>query len=101
MREKTFTEATIRSAWKKTGLISFNPKMVLDKIREAENPHTLRPTTLPSTPIPDTILDRTPHNSKEIIDQGKILQRRISASKKVNSKYLSQFIKGSIASAHS
>ena len=75
--------------------------MVLGKIREGENTHTLRPTTPPSTSIPDTILDRTPHNSKEIIDQGKILQRRISAGKKVNPKYLSRFIKGSIASAHS
>ena len=34
IRGKTFTEATICSAWKKTGLIPFNPEMVLSEIRE-------------------------------------------------------------------
>ncbi len=101
MRERTFTEATICSAWKKTGLISFNPEVVLGKIRETQNTHSSRPTTPPSTPILDTILDRTPYSSKEIIDQGKVLQRRILAGKKVHLKYLSRFIKRSIASAHS
>ena len=101
MRERTFTEATICSAWKKTGLIPFNPEVVLGKIRETQNTHSSRPTTPPSTLIPDTILDRTPYSSKEIVDQGKVLQRRILAGKKVNPKYLSRFIKGSIASAHS
>ncbi len=73
MRERTFTEAIICSVWKKTGLIPFNLEMVLSKIWETENMYTSRSTTPPSTLIPDNILDRTPHNSKEIIDQRKIL----------------------------
>ena len=60
-----------------------------------------RLTTPPSTPIPDTILDRTPHSAKEIVDQGMVLQRRSLAGKKVNPKYLSRFIRGSMALAHS
>ena len=60
-----------------------------------------RLTTPPSTPIPDTILGRTPHSAKEIVDRGMVLQRRILAGKKVDPKYLSRFIKGSMASAHS
>ncbi len=32
MREKTFTETTICSTWKKTGFIPFNPDVVLGKI---------------------------------------------------------------------
>lgn len=75
--------------------------MILGKIRATENTHTLYSTTPSSTPILNTIFDCTPHNSKEIVDQGKILQRRILEGKKINSKYLSRFIKGSIASAHS
>ncbi len=80
---------------------SFQPRGGIGKIRETQNTHSSRPTTSPSTPIPDTILDRTLYSSKEIVDQGKVLQRRILAGKKVNPKYLSRFIKGSIVSAHS
>ncbi len=101
MRERIFTEATICTAWKKTGLILFNPEVVLGKIRETQNTHSSSPTTPPSTSIPNTILDCTPYSSKKIVDQGKVLQRRILAGKKVNPKYLSRFIKESIASAHS
>lgn len=63
--------------------MSFNPEMVLSKIWEYQN---IRSTTPPSTPIPDTILDRTPHNAKEIVDQGMVLQRRILASQKSQPK---------------
>ena len=75
--------------------------MVFNKIREYQKTQRVRPTTPPSIPISDTILDRTPHSTKEIVGQEIVLQRRILAGKKVNSKYLSRFIKGSIASAHS
>lgn len=42
-RTQAFKDTTIRSAWKKTELISYNPAIVLDKIRE---------TTRSSTPPP-------------------------------------------------
>lgn len=101
MRNKTFTEATIRNAWEKTGLIPFNPEMVLSKVRDYQNEESARPTTPPSEPVKDTILDRTPRSAREIVDQGVVLQRRILAGKKVSQKYLARFIKGSTASAHS
>lgn len=101
MRNKTFTEATIRSAWKNTGLIPFNPEMVLSKVRAYQELQSTRPNTPPPQPVPDSILDRTPRSAREIVDQGVVLQRRILAGKRVNPKYLSRFFKGSIASAHS
>lgn len=101
MRDKTFTEATIRSAWEKTGLIPFNPEMVLSKIRDHQDEQPTRPTTPPPQPVKDTILDRTPRSAREIVDQAEVLQRWILSGKKVNPKYLYRFIKGSTASAHS
>ena len=51
-------------------------------------------------PISGTILDYILYSTKEIINQGKILQYQILASKKVNFKYLSRFIKELIASEY-
>ena len=68
--------------------------MVLSKIREYQNVQsTIHHTTPPSASIPDSILDRTPHSAKKIVEQGVVLQRRILAGKKVNPKYLFRFIK--------
>ena len=100
MKEKTFTKAAIYNTWKKTGLIPFNPKIVLDKIWEYQNIQDTHPTTPLSVSILDFILDCIPQSAKGIINQRMILHRRILAGKKVNPKYLSQFIKGSISSAH-
>ena len=74
IRSKTFTEATIYSAWKKTSLISFNPEMMLSKIREYQNiQSTVCFTTPPSTSISNTILDCIPHSAKEIVEQRVVL----------------------------
>ena len=75
--------------------------MVFSKIWEYQNIQDKRPTTPPSTSISDTILDRTPQSAKEIIDQGMVLHRRLLVGKKGYLKYLSRFIKGSMASAYS
>ena len=53
---------TIRSAWKKTGLIPFDPALVVDEIRDG-----LPPTRNTTPPPPDWIsLDKTPTNVKDI-----------------------------------
>lgn len=72
MRNKTFIEAAICSAWKKTGLIPFNLE-IGSRILE----YRICLTTPPSELIPDTILDRIPYSAKEIVDQGVLLQCRI------------------------
>ena len=61
-RRKAFKESTIRSAWKKTGLIPYNPALVTDKVREG-----LPPTRGITPPPPDWIpLDKTPTSVKDI-----------------------------------
>lgn len=72
----------------------------MNKIQAYQNKQPACPTSPVSTIIPDTILDRTPHTAKEVIDQGRVIQRRVLAAKKVNSKYLARFIKDAIATAH-
>ena len=44
-RAKAFKSTTIRSAWRQTGLIPYNPVLVLDKVREAHPPAPPRPAT--------------------------------------------------------
>lgn len=69
MRNKAFTEATIYSTWKKTGLIFFNSEMVLSKIQKSQNIQSIVcPTTPPSTFILDTILDHISHSAKEVVE---------------------------------
>ncbi len=40
-RTKAFKESTIRSAWKHTGLIPFDPKIVLDKLQIIVTPPSI------------------------------------------------------------
>lgn len=61
-RGKAFKESTIRSAWKKTGLIPYNPALVIDKVREG-----LAPIRDITPPPPDWIpLDKTPTRVKDM-----------------------------------
>ena len=54
-RSKAFKDTTIRLAWKKTGLLPFNPALVADKVRDGLTP------TRNTTPPPEWIpLDKTP-----------------------------------------
>ena len=49
MRNKTFKNRTILSAWKKTGLFPYNPQIVLDKVKIYE-PDQTAPLEVPLTP---------------------------------------------------
>ena len=49
MRNKTFKNSIILSAWKKTGLFPYNPQIVLDKVKVYE-PDQTTPLEVPLTP---------------------------------------------------
>lgn len=61
-RRQAFKESTIRSAWKKTGLIPYNPVCVIDKVRERLPPP--RSTTPP--PPAWLPLKKTPTRVKDM-----------------------------------
>jgi hypothetical protein len=60
IRKKTFTESTIKSSFKRTGIVPFNPEVVLGPLRERVRPVT--PST-PPTPCSDLT---TPTNVREL-----------------------------------
>ena len=62
-RDQTMKQNTIRSAWRKTGLVPYNPDIVLDKIRDHFDK---RPIT-PEEELPDfNVLNHTPHGQQHI-----------------------------------
>jgi len=71
---KTMTLKTISHAWEKTGLMPYNPSVVLNQIH-AENTRR-REITSPFAPKP--LLNRTPKGFQEIIDYGKHIDTRIN-----------------------
>ena len=65
-RPKAFKASTIRSAWKRTGLILYNPGLVIDKIRKAHPPACTQGAPLPLE-LPDWLpLDKTPMTTKDM-----------------------------------
>ena len=98
IRAQTFMESTIRSAWKNTGLIPYNPQVVLSKIAAIQN--STRPVTPPYQP---PVFARTPRTAKEVIAHGKKLQstmRNLNIVDEGFQLHVDRFIKGSITSAH-
>ena len=57
IREQTFKQSTVRSAFQATGLIPYNPSIVISKLREAVIPAMIPPTQFSGIPegIPLTI----------------------------------------------
>jgi cell division septum initiation protein DivIVA len=55
VREATFKESTVRSAWRATGLIPYNPQVVLDQLQQIKDKANRRAgiPTRPSTPNQD------------------------------------------------
>ena len=97
---QTFKKSTIRSAFKNTGLISYNPEIVLWKIQ------ALKSTPRAVTPFPSlnpdmqfcAVCDATPRRPHEIRRQAETLLRTMKQNERlVNKKfrpYLEQFIRG-------
>jgi DDE superfamily endonuclease len=52
VRESTFKESTVKSAWRATGLIPYNPQVVLDQLQQIKNKANRR-ATRPLTPDQD------------------------------------------------
>jgi hypothetical protein len=75
--DQTFKTATIHSAWQKSGLSSFTPKVVLQKLIEYNPPEKTRPIT-PKNPI--TFSDCETPQSNEIDRYNKFIDLRIQTS---------------------
>ena len=98
MHDLTFTKSTIVSAWKHTGLVPFNPAIVLDKIiRTAAS----RQKTPPPTAGPPVA--QTPRTSEKLLTHGQMLEMTIE-DVGLSTGYLKavqRFLKGAMAIAHS
>ena len=95
-RTKAFKSSTIKSAWEKTGLIPYNPEVVLTKIR-ALNP------ALPPLPISSSetiILPHTPKKPKAVAKEGKNIIQRMNNNEEITPERMGRFIKGSVANAN-
>ena len=98
IRTQTFTKSTICSAWKNTGLIPYNPSVVLSKIEAIQA--SIHPITPPHQA---PVFARTPHTAKEVIAHGRKLQTTMRKLNVVNEEFqlhVNRFIKGSITSAY-
>ncbi len=104
MRTQTFKKSTIKSAFKNTGLIFYNPEIVLQKIRALPKPtRTSTPPPLDQTNEMASIFATTPHRLHEVKSQAQTL---INSMKKdhrlVHPKfwpYLDRFIPGSVSNS--
>ena len=97
-RAKTFKSSTVKHAFEVTGLVPFNPEVVLEKVRANQPVRTPSP---PSTP--STTTNETPREARAIIKQGRRLQTLI---KKQGRLYIydvptvQRFVRGAMAGAH-
>ncbi len=101
-RNQTFKPTTIRHAFKSTGLVPFNPDVVLDKIREKQAQIAQTAVQTPSPP-PLPLHQRTLQGPASIVKYGQKLQRayaKLKPGEKIDSEQIQRFIHGSIASAH-
>ncbi len=102
IRNQTFKKSTIRSAFKNTRLIPYNPEIVLWKIR------ALKPAPRAVTPPPSlnpamqvhAVCDATPRRPHEIRGQAETLLRTIKQNERLIDRkfrpYLERFIRGSV-----
>ena len=101
MRTQTFKKSTIKSAFRNTGLIPYNPEVVLQKVRALP-----RPTQTSNPPPPDptnemtSVCTTTPDRPHEINNQAHTLINSIKKGHRlVHSNfrpYLDRFIRGSV-----
>lgn len=66
IRRQAFKRRSIIDAWAKTGLIPYNPTVVLSKIQEMGAPPAHRATTPPGCPPPGD-MDRTPQTPRSLL----------------------------------
>lgn len=105
MRIQTFRKSTVQSAFKNTGLIPYNPEIVLQKIRALPGPR--RTSTPPPPPDPtnemSAICATTPHHPHKVKSQAQILINTMKKDHRlVHPKfqpYLDRFIRGSVSNS--
>ena len=101
-RNHIFKPTTIRYAFRLTGLVLFNPNVVLDKICEKQ---AQRAQTAIRTPFLPLLLlhQRTPQRPTSVVKYGQKLQRayaKLKPGEIVDSEQIQRFICRSISSAH-
>ena len=85
MRARTFKKSTILSAFRKTGLIPYNPEIVLQKIRPA---NSQTPPSRPVTPPPPAnpfsgICNETPRRCEQVVGQARTLLNTIQQDERL------------------
>ena len=93
---QAFKPSSIISAWKKVGLMPYDPDLVLDQIR------ALQPTPQRgrSPPPPAYDLPFTPRKPRQIIEEGEKIWDRLNRDEMISPTRLKKFMKGSIANAN-
>ncbi len=105
MHAKTFKKSTILSAFRKTGLIPYNPEIVLQKVRPANGQTPPSRLVTPSPPANSFsgICNETPRRCEQVVCQARTLLNTIQQDERpVHRKFrphLEQFICGSLTSA--
>ncbi len=87
-RAKAFKPENVRSGWRKTGLIPFNPEVVLSKIR-ARNPAPApqpryRSVSFSLTPPPPSV-PCTPKKPDQVIEQGQKIINQLENDEPISS----------------
>ena len=99
MRNQTFTSTTILASFRNTGLVPYNPEVVLRKVEAIQTRRPATPPPLPSAPL----LARTPSTAKEVVEYGNKLRKSLKKYNVLNAEWdchVERFVKGSISSAH-
>ena len=105
MHIKTFKKSTIFLAFRKTGLISYNPEIVLQKICSANSQIPLSRPVTPSSPSNSFsgIYNKTPRRYEQVIGQIRTLFNTIQQDKQLVYQkfwpYFEWFIYGSFTSS--
>ena len=107
-RNKTFKSSTIRHAFRTTGIVPFNPNMVLDVIRQKQAAALeIRNEPRTPSPLPLQFHERTPRGPESIRKFGHKLQRALTAAGPIGGWMdkktvdgFQKFIRASITSAN-
>lgn len=97
-RLSVFTEQNIKSGFRATGLIPYNPERVLSSLTITKTPSPPRSIAIPSSPW----VAETPHNLTELEKQAKLVRERLQhTSQSPTNQAISQLVKGCQMAMHS
>ena len=93
---KAFKSSTIKLSWEKTGLIPYNPEVVLTKFRAL---NTALPPLLTSS-LETIILPHTPKKPKDVAKEGENIIQQMNNNEEITPERMRRFIEGSVANAN-